>query len=206
MEELINQFIQFGRENIFLAYGVLFLSAFIENVFPPVPGDTVTLIGAYFVGTGTLEFTWVLVSTTAGSTAGFVTLFFIAYRLGWAFFERKQFRWMKKSRLQKVDNWINRYGYRLILANRFLTGIRSLISVSAGLSHLNIWIVTGLSFVSALLWNAIVIYLGAFIGQSWQEIERYINLYNQVIIGLLILIAAVYAVYYFAYKRKKVKS
>ena len=34
-----------------LLYLLLFLSAFIENVFPPAPGDTVTAFGAFLVGT-----------------------------------------------------------------------------------------------------------------------------------------------------------
>jgi len=50
-----------------LAYVVLFVSAFIENTFPPIPGDTVTVIGAYLITGGQINFLGVYLSTKAGN-------------------------------------------------------------------------------------------------------------------------------------------
>jgi len=61
VESFFNNLIQ---ENGTLVYVALFLSAYIENIFPPIPGDTVTVIGAYFVGTGKLNFWGVYFSTS----------------------------------------------------------------------------------------------------------------------------------------------
>ena len=52
-----------------LIYLLLGVSAFVENVFPPVPGDTITAFGAFLVGTQRLSFFGVYLSTTAGSTS-----------------------------------------------------------------------------------------------------------------------------------------
>ena len=60
-----------------VAYLILFVSAYVENTFPPVPGDTVTVIGAYLITTGKLSFTGVWLSTTLGSVLGFMTMFFM---------------------------------------------------------------------------------------------------------------------------------
>ncbi len=186
-----------------LAYGLLFLSAIGENLLPPIPGDTVTLIGAYFVGRGHLNYWGVLISTTLGSVAGFMTLFLISYWLGWGFFEKRSIRWLKKSRLEKADRWLQKYGYTLILANRFLSGVRSVISISAGLAKLNILKVALLSTLSSLLWNAAIIYAGAFIGKSWEEILKYINAYNKFVLSGLAMLAAGYLVYHLFFKKKK---
>ena len=62
-----------------LAYFILFVSAYEENTFPPVPGDTVTVIGAYLITTGKLSFTGVWLSTTFGSVLGFMTMFYIYF-------------------------------------------------------------------------------------------------------------------------------
>lgn len=200
MEQL---FEQFSRENVWWAYAALFASAFVENVFPPIPGDTVTLIGAYFVGRGHLNYWGVLISTTLGSVAGFMALFMIAYWLEWKFFEQRQFKWLHKSRLEKVERWFRKYGYGIILANRFLSGIRSVISISAGLTKLNITKVALLSTASAVVWNGVIIYAGAFIGKSKDEIFQYIKMYNQAIIAGLAVLATGYLVYYFFFKIKK---
>lgn len=202
MENFINQISHFAQENTSLAYIMLFVSAFVENVFPPVPGDTVTLIGAYFVGTGNLNFFGVLVSTTLGSVVGFMTLFLLAYWLEWRVIEKYEFRWMQKSHIDKVQNWFQKYGYRVILANRFLSGVRSVISFAAGLSNLNIKKVLVLSLLSALIWNALIISAGALIGDNWQQIEKYLKLYNQIVIIGLATIAVAYLIYFLIFKKK----
>ena len=59
----------------FLIYLFLWLSAFVENLFPPIPGDTITAFGALLVGIGGLNFFGVYFSTTLGSLLGFLCLF-----------------------------------------------------------------------------------------------------------------------------------
>ncbi len=200
MEEAIREL---GQQSAWWAYGLLFLSAFIENVFPPIPGDTVTLVGAYFVGTGKLDFWAVYFSTTAGSVLGFMTLYSLAYWLEWQILQKYRPGWIRKSHLDRVERWFRRYGYGIILANRFLSGARSVISIVAGLSRLNGLLVLAAATISVLLWNGLLIYLGAFIGKSWEEVVQYVKFYNQIIlIGLGILLLG-YAMVYWQQRRKR---
>lgn len=202
MEEYLNQFMQFAQDNTYLAYTMLFISAYIENVFPPIPGDTVTLIGAYFVGTGNLNYFGVLISTTLGSVLGFMTLFLFAYWLEWKVIEKYNFKWMQRSHIDKVQTWFQKYGYRVILVNRFLSGVRSVISFTAGLSKLRIPQVFLLSLLSAVIWNGLLISAGAFIGDHWENIVKYLKLYNQIIIGILIIFIIGYLVYFLIFKKR----
>ena len=192
MEELFVQFSQFTEQNVALAYGLLFLAAMVENLFPPIPGDTVTLFGAVFVGSGALSFSGVLISTTLGSVAGFMILFIIAYKLQWALFERRQIPWLDPAKLARVEGWFQKYGYGIILGNRFLSGVRSVISISAGLSRLSIGRTTLYATASALVWNAMIIYAGSLVGQNWQQIQGYLDIYGRVIFFVLLSIAAIY--------------
>ncbi len=70
------------------AYGYLILCvcACIENLVPPIPGDTVTLFGGYLTGIGRLNMFGVVLSTTVGSFAGFMMMFFLGRLLGRKFF------------------------------------------------------------------------------------------------------------------------
>jgi len=186
---------------VWWAYILLLISAYVENIFPPIPGDTVTLIGAFFVGTGKLSFWGVWLSTSLGSILGFMSLFLVAYWLEWQGIDRFRPRWIKKAHLKKVDTWFGRYGYWIILANRFLSGIRSVISIGAGLSKLNVWKVTLLAFLSGIIWNGLLIYAGAFIGRSWQDILEYIKIYNKVFLGILILISIIYGIWRWRFRK-----
>ncbi len=202
MEEIITQLTIFARENAPYAYALLCLSAFVENVFPPIPGDTVTLVGAYFVGTGSLSYAGVLLSTTLGSVVGFMALFVLAAKFSGFILDEKRNKWISAKKIIRVNQLFIKYGYWIILANRFLSGIRSVISLSAGLSQLKVWRVVLLAAVSAIIWNGVIIYLGAYIGKSWQEIQAFLNVYNRIILSILGSLLFGYLIYYF-WKRKK---
>jgi len=184
------------------AYLILFISAYVENIFPPIPGDTVTIIGAYLVGRNTLKFWGVFIATTLGSILGFMTLFLIAYWIEWKIIEKYQPKWVSRTRIELVENWFKKYGYWVILFNRFLSGTRSVISLVAGLSKMKILNVFFLSLISVAMWNGFLIYIGSSIGKNWKEIINYIKMYNRLVFILLIVAALLFIVIKYCRKKK----
>lgn len=174
-----------------MGYLVLFISAFVENTFPPIPGDTVTVLGAYLITTGFMDFWGVYLSTSLGSVAGFFFMYLFGLRFGKTFLKSKmKQRLFKDEQIKKVEAWFSKYGYGIIAANRFLSGTRSVISLFAGLFHLNWWRVLLLAMLSALIWNGLLIYAGYQLGVNWQSITGLISQYNKIIIGLTLLLIA----------------
>ncbi len=202
MERWLIDLAQAGGGWIYLA---LFVSAFLENIVPPIPGDTVTLIGAYLVGRGGLNFWAVWFSTTLGSVAGFMSLFLMAYWLEERFLEKRLVRWVDQQKLARSQSWFRRYGYGVVLANRFLSGIRSVISISAGLVRLRPLPVLTLSTVSAAAWNFTLIYAGAYVGKSWEQIRTYIKFYNKLILIILAALA-VFLLGWYLVRQMRVKN
>ncbi|RMH64557.1 MAG: DedA family protein [Calditrichaeota bacterium] len=190
MLEWIQQLV--GHVEPAAAYGLLFLSAFVENVFPPVPGDTVTIIGAYLITTGKLSFYGVWVSTTLGSVLGFFVMYLIGARMGDAFLKKEKVaRFFHPDQIIKTEIWFDRYGYWIIAANRFLSGTRSVISLFAGIFRLKWLPVLLLATVSAFIWNGLLMLAGYWLGANWPVILDYIADYNQVVIALTVLVIAI---------------
>jgi membrane protein DedA with SNARE-associated domain len=185
------------------AYFILFLSAFIENIFPPIPGDTVTVFGAYLVGRGLLNFWGVLISTTLGSIAGFMGIFAIAYWIEWKLIEKYRPKWVERSKIDRVEKWFRQYGYWVVLINRFLSGVRSIISLVAGLSKMNTMLVFLLALISCFVWNGALIGLGALLGENWELIGHFLKVYNQIVIIAVVTALVIFAGYRF-YQSKKV--
>ena len=194
MEDLIQRLKQ--TEPLW-AYFFLFVSAFVENIFPPIPGDTVTLVGAYLVGIGFLNYWGVFFATTAGSILGFMTIFGVAYWLEGRVIEKYRPRWASLSRIQRVENWFRRYGYWIVLFNRFLSGARSVISFVAGISKMRVLWVFILALISCAVWNGTLIYLGSLIGKNWQQIVQWLKLYNRTVFVILVLLLIGYIVFRF---------
>lgn len=185
-----------------LAYSLLFASAFIENIFPPIPGDTVTVVGAYLVGRGILNFWGVYLATTLGGVLGFMTLFTIAFYVEKRFIEKYQPRWITSTHIDRVESWFRKYGYGVIVLNRFLSGARSVISFVAGLSKLSPPIVLLLSFISCAIWNGVLIYLGLLVGQNWEQIITALKIYNQWVLFIIIIALVAWLMIRYLGKRK----
>jgi membrane protein DedA with SNARE-associated domain len=159
-------------------YAALFLSAYLENLIPPVPGDTVTLFAAFLVGRSKAGFLGVLLSTTAGSVAGFMTFYVFGRLIHPEYFTRKNFRLMPASSFEKAGLWFQRHGRWVILFNRFLSGIRSVISIVSGLYRYPWQHVLLLSALGCGLWNLMLIWGGYLLGSNWRRIEYFLTQYS----------------------------
>jgi membrane protein DedA with SNARE-associated domain len=183
-------------------YAVLFAIAYIENIFPPSPSDLLIVFGGSLVGIGKLSFLPALFSATAGSTLGFVTMYIIGDWFGLAIIEKKRIRFLPLDAIHKVEAWFRRYGYWIIIANRFMSGTRAVISFFAGMSELRLGETTVLCFLSALVWNAMLLYGGTLLGANWRSIGEYLGTYSRVITILIVLIAVVWFLFWIIRKKK----
>jgi len=150
-----------------LIYLLLGASAFVENVFPPIPGDTITAFGAFLVGTERLDFFGVYLSTVVGSLIGFMFLFWVGGLLGRRFFLERDYWFFKARDIIKAEAWFKKYGYLLILLNRFFPGVRSVISIAGGILGLKTKRVILLALISCSIWNLIWIFFGYMLGSNW---------------------------------------
>jgi len=190
-----------------LIYVLLGLSAFVENIFPPIPGDTITAFGAFLVGTKRLSFLGVYLSTTLGSLAGFMCLFWIGRFLGRRFFIERDYRFFKARDIIRAEAWFRRWGYLLILLNRFFPGIRSVISIAGGISRLGGLKVTLLALISACTWNLIWILAGYTLGNNWEVVKtKMAALMFRYNLGVFICLGGVILFLIIRFKRKRPKD
>lgn len=183
-------------------YTTLFLFAFVENVFPPSPSDIVLLIGGSIIATGSINFIIALIISTIGSIIGFLLMFYVGSTVDRKVIESGKYKYIPIDGIHKVEKWFRKYGYFVVVANRFLPGTRAVISFFAGISNLDMKKTTILCGVSALAWNAIVLYLGYVFGDNVELIDSYITTYSNIVIAVTILIVIFLVVRMFFSKRK----
>lgn len=186
----------------FWIYVALFFFSFIENVFPPSPSDLVIVVGGSLIGTGELHFIPTLIITTIGSVIGFMTLFYIGTQLDRKVIQAGKIKFVSIEALTKVELWFKKWGYWIILANRFLPGTRSVISFFAGLSELDFRKTAILAGISAFVWNAIIIYLGLIFGHNIEAIDNFLSTYSNIAWIVTGVVAALIALRFIIRKRK----
>jgi membrane protein DedA with SNARE-associated domain len=188
-----------GTANHPLGLAILFLSAGIEYVFPPFPGDTVTLFGAVLVGTWHWSFPIVFAAVTAGSTAGAAVDFLVGRKLhSWR--EGKERK--ADAAVRRVLAGFRRWGIWLIAANRFFPGIRAFFFVAAGMAGFSFWPVLGLAFLSAVLWNLLVVGLGIYLGANFDRLRALVGQY-QAVVWILLAAAVLAGLCLFLWRRRR---
>jgi membrane protein DedA with SNARE-associated domain len=174
-------------------YPALLCLMFIENVFPPIPSELIMPLAGYMVTTGQFSFIGIIVAGTIGSILGALPL----YYLGHAFGEDrlKQLadaygRWFTVSckDIDRAKQWFDRHGAWAVLICRFVPGVRSLISIPAGLDHMSLLPFLFYSTIGIGLWTALLASLGYILGGSFEKVEEYFDPISYVILGGILLL------------------
>lgn len=202
IEQLITWLQQLPPSGVLL---FMFFVAYIENLFPPSPSDVLIVFAGTLIGIGAVGFPSSLFFTTLGSTTGFMT----AYLIG-RYFEKSAHgtlsRFLPMNAMDKVEQLFRRYGYGVIIANRFLAGTRAIVSFFAGMSRMNLPVTTALCAVSAALWNAILLYLGLIFANNWRLAAGYLETYSKAATAVVLGAAALIGGYYYLRRRKAAAS
>ncbi len=186
----------------FWIYVTLFLFAFVENVFPPSPSDLVVVIGGSLVSTGVINFVPAVLLTTIGSVIGFMILFYFGSTVDRKVVHSGKYKYIPVDAIEKVELWFKKYGYYVIVANRFMPGTRSVISFFSGMSSLNVKKTLILATTSALVWNAIIIYLGYVFGNNISVVDKYLSTYSNIAISITVVVVIVFVIKIYMSRRK----
>ncbi len=185
--------------------GIMFLIA-LENIFPPIPSEVVLTFGGFFTTISSLHIVGVILSSTAGSVLGAIVLYLIGMLLNVQRLEKIVEKWghllrIKKEDIYKADAWFDKYGYWTIFFCRFIPLIRSLISIPAGMAKMNVTLFLIFTALGTLIWNTILVLLGAYVGESWEDIVYYFDIYAN-LFYLLIFLGALFFIIRLLRKRR----
>jgi len=165
-------------------------AALLEYLFPPFPGDTVTLFGAVLVARYHWSLPWVFLSVLAGSGLGAMVDHGVGVWMRRPYhsgrFPRSE---ANRARVERVLEAFRRHGAAYVALNRFLPAVRAIFFVASGLAGLNPWLVLFYALVSAALWNALIIGVGYSVGASWTRIKGVFAVYSRVAWGVVALVA-----------------
>ena len=198
-EDILNNISSFTP---FWIYVTLFLFAFVENVFPPSPSDLVVVIGGSLVSTGVISFIPALLVTTIGSVVGFMILFYFGSTVDRKVVHSGKYKYIPVDAIEKVELWFKKYGYYVIIANRFLPGTRSVISFFAGMSMMDAKKTILLATLSSFVWNAIIIYLGYIFGNNVSVVDKYLSTYSNIAIAITVVVVIIFVVKFYLSRKK----
>lgn len=181
-------------------YLSLFALMSLESASLPVPSEVVLPFAGYLVFIGAMNFWGAVAVSTAASLFGALVDYYLAIWLGRPVVVEilKVFR-LHKGALDRAESWFERSGQWTVFAARFVPGLRTIISLPAGLFRLNIWRFVIMTVAGCFAWSAVLVYAGLLAGSSQQAINAFAS--STVVIDLLSgavsAMSAAYIAFYF---------
>jgi membrane protein DedA with SNARE-associated domain len=165
------------------------LLTFLETVFPPIPSEVILPLAGFLSSRGDMNIVLVIITATIGGYLGALLL----YWLGRSFGEERIIKALSKIPLldredfERSAGWLRRHGRRAVFFGRLIPGVRSLISLPAGGTRMPLLSFSLFTIAGTLLWNSLLIGLGAALGSQYELIDRYSTVLDFVIIGAVVL-------------------
>jgi membrane protein DedA with SNARE-associated domain len=180
------------------APAVLFFASFIEYVFPPFPGDTIVLLGAWYAVHGALSWPATFIAVTLGAVAGAVLDWRVGRALGLRIADRAALRGpLDARRFARFETSYRRHGPWLLAANRFLPGVRAFLFLAAGAARVPLREVLVFGGLSAAAWNALLLAVGAFLVRNFAEMTELFERYtfaSTLVVAVVVALAVALAI------------
>lgn len=190
------------------AYGYLgiFIAAFAETIFPPIPSELIFPLAGFvgFKSNFTYFETFLMASSGAmGATIGAIVIYLVSFKIGRiAIVKLGKYVFVNEKKIESAERWFEKYGVYAVFLGRMAPGVRELISVPAGIARMPFAKFVTFTFFGSLIWSVILVFLGYFLGDSWESLSETLSDYFTVI-SVLVLLSIAIVIFYYVYYRKR---
>ncbi len=184
-----------------LGYWGIGLLMFLENLFPPIPSELIMPLAGFTVAQGKMNFSIAVVAGTIGTMAGTYAWYYLGRLVNYQRLQSWTDRYGKWIRvtaqdINRVNDWFNKYGSKAVFFGRMVPGIRTLISLPAGMNQMPFVTFTIYSTLGTAIWTLALTTAGFLLGDNYTSIEQYIAPISKLVLfGLIGLIG------YFIFKK-----
>ncbi|MFD4457954.1 DedA family protein [Nocardia sp. NPDC058480] len=170
------------------------LAIALENLFPPLPSEVILPLAGFTASRGRFGLAEVLLWTTLGSVVGALALYALGAALGRDRLRRivDRLPLVRLSDLDRTEDWFARHGDKAVFFGRMIPIFRSLISIPAGVERMPLTRFTVLTTAGSLLWNAVFVLAGYFLGENWHVVETYAGVLQKLVIAAVLVAATVF--------------
>jgi membrane protein DedA with SNARE-associated domain len=186
-------------------WGIGFLM-FMENLFPPIPSELIMPLAGFTVAQGKMNFQYAVLAGVVGTILGTLLWYYAGFWIGEkriAELADRYGRWIgvSGSDIDKANRWFYCHGTKAVLLGRLVPGVRTLISLPAGLSRMRLAPFLFYSTVGTAIWTTALTYAGYVLGDHYELVDEYLAPVSKIVAALIVIAFAVWVV-----RRKKIRN
>lgn len=182
-----------------LGYVGLFALMALESASAPIPSEVFLPYAGYLVFLGSMNYVVAVAISTVAGVLGALVDFYLALLVGRPFFDGLLSRvGVRPASIDRAERWMNEQGAWAVFLARFVPGLRSIISIPAGLLEMRLRTFVVLTLLGSLIWSAALIYFGLSAGALWSSALSTPSVTFTVIEVFAAALSVVYLAYYAA--------
>ena len=161
-----------------------------ESALIPIPSEIIMPFSGYLASTGKLNPILIIIAGSLGNLVGSLIAYFIGVKLGREIILKYgKYILLSKSHLDWTESYFKKYGDRSTFVSRLLPGIRTYISLPAGIAKMNLKKFAIYTFAGSIIWSTMLTYVGIALGEEWTKIRQYSDYIDAaLIVGIIIVI------------------
>ncbi len=161
-----------------------------ENVFPPIPSELIMPLAGFTAALGETSIVVVVLAGTLGSLLGALIWYYVGRWLGLdrlRSLAARHGRWLVLSpaEIDQAEDWFRRHGGKAVFLGRLIPGVRTLISVPAGVTRMPLAGFLAWTTLGTALWTALLAGGGYVLQAQYGRVAGIVNPASNVIVGLI---------------------
>jgi membrane protein DedA with SNARE-associated domain len=193
---------------------IVFLTMVAESACIPIPSEIVVPYGGFLAATGNTQLWAVIVVATLANVVGSGIAYGVGRFGGRALFVKYgRYVLVRPHHLDKADRWFERRGELTVFFTRMMPGVRTFISLPAGIAKMPAGKFFFYSLLGSIPWNAALAYLGYAAGKAaggkeadWAKLQEQFGRYNHIfyiVLGVVVAAVIAWAVWRWWRRRKR---
>ncbi|MBD1922689.1 DedA family protein [Microcoleus sp. FACHB-831] len=175
-----------------LGYLGIGLLMFAENLFPPIPSELIMPLAGFTVAKGNMNFSYAVLAGVLGTMLGALPWYYAGSFLGEERLKTladKYGKWLGISGddIEKSRRWFYKHGNKAVFLGRLVPGIRTLISIPAGISTMPIIPFIAYSTLGTTIWVVLLTYIGYALGDNYELVDKYLGPVSKIVLGIIIV-------------------
>jgi membrane protein DedA with SNARE-associated domain len=151
------------------------IAAAIENVFPPIPADSIVALGSWLAGRGDGSAMGAFLATWIGNVGGAAAMYYVGRSHGVAFMHKRFPRLADEKNEKRLAAMYGKYGILALVVSRLIPGVRAVVPPFAGALRVPPLQAIGAIAIASAVWYGIISYVAFHANTEFSQLMKIVK-------------------------------